>query len=333
MFRDLNNGKASDSMTQSVSGYFSKKRVEDIECRRRNLFTSPDATFFGQFTSGINIKAVGMQMEKKDVIEQLDSFRNRLENDVASAYARRGSDLGTERFAAWRRQFEKFLDANLPGASSRLSAKLHKVAFYRGRSESDLDVFRREDGEPCAAFIDSLKFDVQNGEFEAQAAPVELAESKSAKSGAKSKRVFVVHGHDDLLKTKTARFIERLGYEAVILHEQASRGMTIIEKIEAHTDVSFAIVLYSPDDQGNTAAAAEKGELIPRARQNVVFEHGYLMAKLSRAHVVPLVSGNVELPSDISGMVHVYDTNWQFEIAKEMKAAGYEVDFNRLLDA
>jgi predicted nucleotide-binding protein len=272
-------------------------------------------------------------MEKKDVIAQLDGFRNRLESEVAPAYAKRGSDFGRERFAAWRRQFEKFLDANLRGASSRLSAKLHKVALYRGRSESDLDVFMREDGEPCAAFIDSLKLDVQNGEFEEQSAPVKPAERKSAEGGAKCKRVFVVHGHDDLLKTKTARFIEKLGYEAVILHEQASRGMTIIEKIEAHTEVGFAIVLYSPDDRGNTAAAAGSGELLPRARQNVVFEHGYLMAKLSRARVVPLVSGKVELPSDISGVVYVDDTNWQFEIAKEMRAAGYEVDFNRLLDA
>lgn len=274
-----------------------------------------------------------MRMEKKDVIAQLEIFRSRLETDVASAYAQRGRDFGRERFAAWRRQFEKFLDANLPGASSRLSAKLHKVAFYRGRSESDLDVFMREDGEPCAAFIDSLKLDVQNGEFEEHTAPERPAEKKPAKSGARSKRVFVVHGHDDLLKTKTARFIEKLGYEAVILHEQANRGMTIIEKIEAHTEVGFAIVLYSPDDQGNTAAAAARGELLPRARQNVVFEHGYLMAKLSRAHVVPLVSGKVELPSDINGVVYVDDTNWQIEIAKEMRAAGYEVDFNRLVDA
>lgn len=271
-------------------------------------------------------------MDKKEVIAQLESFRSRLESDVATAYAQRGSPFGRERFAAWRRQFEKFLDANLPGASSRLSAKLHKVAFFRGGNESDLDVFLREDGEPCAAFIDSLKLDVENGEFEEHAVPAKPPEKRSGRSGAKSKRIFIVHGHDELLKTKTARFIEKLGYEAVILHEQASRGMTIIEKIEAHTEVGFAIVLYSPDDRGNTAASAANGELLLRARQNVIFEHGYLMAKLSRAHVVPLVSGKVELPSDISGVVYIDDTNWQFEIAKEMKAAGYQVDFNKLLD-
>jgi predicted nucleotide-binding protein len=272
-------------------------------------------------------------MQKNDALAQLDVFLGRLENDVATAYAERGGDFGRERFAAWRRQFEKFLDANLPGASSRLSAKLQKMVYTRGRSESDLSVFMREDGEPCIAFIDSLKLDIQNGEFEGHPIAAEEVIKKQTHNDQNSKRIFVVHGHDELLKTKTARFIEKLGYEAIILHEQASRGMTIIEKIEANTDVGFAIVLYSPDDKGNTAVAADKGELVMRARQNVVFEHGYLMAKLSRAHVVPLVSGKMELPSDISGVVYVDDTNWQFEIAKEMKAAGYTINFNKLIDA
>ena len=111
-------------------------------------------------------------MEKKEIMAQLDCFRSRLETDVATAYEQRGRDFGRERFAAWRRQFNKFLDTNLSGASSRLSAKLHKIAYSRGRSESDFDVFIREDGEPCAAFIDSLKLDVENGEFEEHTAQV-----------------------------------------------------------------------------------------------------------------------------------------------------------------
>jgi len=107
--------------------------------------------------------------------------------------------------------------------------------------------------------------------------------------------------------------------------------MTIIEKIEANTDVGFAIILYTPDDKGNVATEADNGTLNFRARQNVIFEHGYLMAKLKRANVVPLMGGTVETPSDISGIVYVDDVNWQIDIAKEMLGAGYQVDFNRLL--
>jgi predicted nucleotide-binding protein len=38
-----------------------------------------------------------------------------------------------------------------------------------------------------------------------------------------SRRVFVVHGHDDGAQEAVARFLEKIGFEPVILHEQASR--------------------------------------------------------------------------------------------------------------
>lgn len=270
-------------------------------------------------------------MDKNEVLTKLQGFKERLQSEVCQAFASRGSSFGHERFSAWRTQFSKFLDASLPGTSSKLNAKLHKIAFFASYEESDLNKFMREDGEICLAFIDSLKLDVQNDEFDCSPVVESHAKPGIRKPSKSNKRVFIVHGHDELTKTKTARFIEKLGFEAVILHEQASKGMTIIEKIEANTDVGFAIVLYTADDRGNSEAESAKGELNFRARQNVVFEHGYLIAKLTRSHVVPLVKGRIELPSDISGVVYVDDANWQIEIAKEMKGAGYSVDFNKIV--
>ena len=108
--------------------------------------------------------------------------------------------------------------------------------------------------------------------------------------------------------------------------------MTIIEKIENYSnDVGFGIVLYTPDDMGNVKVEADKGELKHRARQNVVFEHGFLIGKIGRENVTPLVEGALELPNDISGIVYINDKDWQLDIAKEMKAAGYEIDFNKLM--
>lgn len=183
------------------------------------------------------------------------------------------------------------------------------------------------------SFIDSLIIDVNNGEYEIEtkSAPAPLSQKKKEKSKAVVNQVFIVHGHDDLVKTETARFVETLGFEAIILHEQASKGKTIIEKIEAYANVDFAIVLYTPDDLGNSKENATKDEWNPRARQNVIFEHGYLIAKLGRDHVVPLVSEGVELPSNISGIVYVKNTDWKSAIAKEMKSAGYEIDLNKTI--
>ena len=47
-----------------------------------------------------------------------------------------------------------------------------------------------------------------------------------------------------------ARFLQTLRLEPIILHEQANAGRTIIEKFEDHADVTFAVVLLTPDDEG-----------------------------------------------------------------------------------
>lgn len=145
-------------------------------------------------------------------------------------------------------------------------------------------------------------------------------------------KVFIVHGHDELAKVEVARFIERLGFEPIILHEQANSGKTIIEKIEAYSNVGFGIVLYTPCDVG--ASQQDKDNLNSRARQNVIFEHGFLIGKIGRANVCALVNGDVEIPNDISGVVYIPMGNggaWHVAIAKELRNSGYSIDMNLIV--
>lgn len=138
-------------------------------------------------------------------------------------------------------------------------------------------------------------------------------------------QVFIVHGHDDLAKLELADFIEELGLEPIILHMQASSGRTIIEKIEHYSNVGFGVVLYTPCDFGSKVGALNGNY---RARQNVVFEHGYLIGKLSRPRVAAVVKGTIETPNDISGVVYVaLDEQgcWKEELKKEMRSVGYQV--------
>ncbi|MBX9955700.1 nucleotide-binding protein [Peribacillus simplex] len=144
-------------------------------------------------------------------------------------------------------------------------------------------------------------------------------------------KVFIVHGHDDLAKIEVARFIEKMGLNPIILHEQASGGKTIIEKIEAYSNVGFGVVLYTPCDVGTKKG--NEANLQPRARQNVVFEHGFLIGKIGRHNVTALVKEKVETPNDISGVVYInMDPHyaWQFGLAKELKSSGYDIDMNRI---
>jgi predicted nucleotide-binding protein len=144
-----------------------------------------------------------------------------------------------------------------------------------------------------------------------------------------TRRVFVVHGHDDGLKETVARYLSKLELAPVVLHERPNQGKTIIEKFENHAEVDFAVVLFTPDDIGYPAGKDDEAR--PRARQNVVLELGFFMAALGRDRVCVLHSGNIELPSDYSGVLYVpLDAGgaWRFLLAKEMKASGMQIDLN-----
>lgn len=147
-----------------------------------------------------------------------------------------------------------------------------------------------------------------------------------------NKKVFIVHGHDELAKSEMARFLEKAGLVAIILHEQVSSGMTIIEKIESFGDVGFAVILYTPCDFGGANVADSEPQ--PRARQNVVFEHGYFLGRLGRSKVSAFKKGDIETPNDISGVLYtpLDDSGaWKMSLLKELKAAGYSVNSDALL--
>src|SRR5690554_403961 len=160
----------------------------------------------------------------------------------------------------------------------------------------------------------------------------EIKNTKGSVISRNSNNVFIVHGHDEQAKESSARFIEKLGLNAVILHEQANEGQTIIEKLEKHTDAAYAVVLFTPDDVG--ASSASPGNLQPRARQNVLVELGYMTAKIGRNRVCVLRKGNVEIPSDFLGVLYI-DIDaagaWRLTLAKELKVAGLKVDLNEAM--
>ncbi|MCH7328166.1 TIR domain-containing protein [Acinetobacter modestus] len=151
------------------------------------------------------------------------------------------------------------------------------------------------------------------------------------KMSVSNNKIFIVHGHDHGALQSVARYLEKHKFEAIILHEQANSGRTIIEKIEVNSDVGFAIVLLTPDDLGK---AKDANDYSPRARQNVILELGYFIGKLGRDRVCALKSAELEIPSDYVGVVWTEMDRteaWKFHLAKELKAAGYNVDMNKVI--
>lgn len=151
------------------------------------------------------------------------------------------------------------------------------------------------------------------------------------KQTVRTRNVFIVHGRTDT-RHEVARFLEKLDLHPIILEEQPSQGRTIIEKFEDCSNADFAVVLLTPDDVGGPSDV-DSSNLQPRARQNVIFELGYFAAKISRGRVCALRKGDVEIPSDYSGVVYIdMDSTggWKTKLGTEIDAAGINIDFNKL---
>jgi predicted nucleotide-binding protein len=149
----------------------------------------------------------------------------------------------------------------------------------------------------------------------------------------RTKKVFVVHGRDEIAKTSLEVFLHEIGLEPVVLHRQADEGMTIIEKFEKHSDVGYVFILLTPDEVAYLASEDGKPDSERnkefRARPNVIFEFGYFIGKFGRSRVCCLYTGNVSLPSDVNGIIYKkFDKSIEevaYSVIKDLKASGYAI--------
>jgi predicted nucleotide-binding protein len=163
----------------------------------------------------------------------------------------------------------------------------------------------------------------------------EAASSASGRTAAAAHDgpIFVVHGSDLGRAHEVTRILDRATTrDAVILHEQANAGATVLEKFERHAvGAGFAVVILTADDEGRRRG---DGDLLPRGRQNVIFELGFFFGLLGRGRVAVLLEPEVEQPSDIHGLVYIaLDAAgaWKLSLAKELESAGIVVNRSRIL--
>jgi predicted nucleotide-binding protein len=250
------------------------------------------------------------QDARTGIVEQCDA--------VVALAGRRGTSDAVQKARLARKPV--FPIAVAGGAAAAEWEKL-KVSGYKYSEPGDIDFLSDRSAEPeqLVKKIMSLCSTL-------------LARDKGVRF---SRRIFVVHGRDASLKSQLARFLERLEFEPVILHEQPDSGQMILTKLQNQLqDVGYGFVLHTPDDVG--ALALKSDELQARARQNVVFEFGLLIGHLGQERVCAIIDGEIEQPSDLHGLVYKQVptggdlTSIELDLVKELKSAGYEVDANKL---
>lgn len=85
------------------------------------------------------------------------------------------------------------------------------------------------------------------------------------------------------------------------------------------------MALLTPDDAGSLQGK----DISPRARQNIIFEMGFFVGRLGRGHVILLKTGEIEIPSDYTGVLYIElgdNDEWKKDLIKKLKNAGCEVE-------
>ena len=279
-------------------------------------------------------------MEKNEkVVDEMNSYEKlkRVCEEVDPLLAKCVTAESPE-FKAWKMKAENTLEKSY-GVQSKELYKFKNIIFfprYVYATQSDeVDQCAKGLKEAKAYFevyLEEIEDDcAENASSEVSGMSKNISDEVTSAiknvNSARKKKIFIVHGHDDALKQEVARIIEKQGLEAIILSEQANGGKTIIEKIEENADVGAAICLFTKDDYGRAKDASEDKL---RARQNVVFEAGYFMGKLGRGNVIIVADKDLELPSDMQGVVYTDAGDWKTEVLQELDKIGYAIDFNKL---
>jgi len=165
------------------------------------------------------------------------------------------------------------------------------------------------------------------------AQPLASAVSTPPTTAVSSRKVFLVHGHDENAKNEVALFLRKIGLEDIILHQRPSRGRHLLTKFQEEAEgASFAVILMTPDDEGGVVG----GERHKRARQNVVLELGFFIGKFGTPRVAALIVPGVEKPSDFDGICWIEfgpGKNWKIELARELREAGLPFDAHEVFNA
>lgn len=270
---------------------------------------------------------------RKDFIQKLEDRIQEgeeiLKFDVTN---QSGFDKNRDAFNHWNDYNSEYLKQSFNNEYNEYKDRYDKCAMFIGLSKN-----RPGPQGKLINFKESVEAKLTNlkklhGKADLLKSSIEQPSAQEMKEAStKTNNIFIVHGHNDHIKIDVARTLEKLGLQPIILAEQPNQGQTIIEKFELHSDVGFAVVLLTADDLGRVKTSDEDKY---RARQNVIIEMGYFIGKLGRSNVFPMYEDGVELPSDLHGILYnpIDDAKtWKFKLVKELTAAGYQVDANKIL--
>jgi len=137
---------------------------------------------------------------------------------------------------------------------------------------------------------------------------------------ASGNKIFIVYANDIGMKDEVSMFLSKMGVSTIMLKESADSGVSLIDELEKHDNVHYAIVMLNPDASGIS--------------ENTVYELGLIVGRLGRNRVCGLVKEYIGILANYSGISYVpVDPAgaWKFLLIKQLKDAGFNIDANLAL--
>jgi predicted nucleotide-binding protein len=139
-------------------------------------------------------------------------------------------------------------------------------------------------------------------------------------------QVFIAHGHNEAALLKVALRLQKWGLNHTILFEQPDAGTYILDDLDKYANRSAAAVIVMTADDVAYAKSRPETQMT-RARQNVVFELGYFIAKLGSSNVIALVEDGIERPSNYDGVKYIaFDGGWEAALREALIRAGIDIN-------
>ena len=151
------------------------------------------------------------------------------------------------------------------------------------------------------------------------------------------KQVFILSGADQNSTRKLERFLGDIGLRSILWPGSAIPGITLIDQLEGQTEIGYAFILLTPDED---VGPIEPAEIVEpertnesRLHPNVIFACGYLVGRLGRSRVCGLYRGDPVWPGDLIGLtLKEFKTSvgeLKAELVEALQAVGYQVELTK----
>lgn len=134
------------------------------------------------------------------------------------------------------------------------------------------------------------------------------------------KECILIHGHDKTFTLQVDKYLrDSFDLKAIIVEDEHDRHASLLLKFASLSEADFAVALWTADDLGGTVNSPMESYK-ERARQNVIFETGFLMGKLDINKVIVILEHGVEKPSNMGGFVCIPRSDWKDRLRKNVEA-------------